>query len=78
MPFDYEFERDFPEEMPQVLLQHHMYIEMMAMRAEAAYMSERAALAPPLNPATSAVAGAEHGAGSMPGTMDADASAATA
>lgn len=30
--FDWEFERGYPDEMPQVLLQHYMYGEMVAMR----------------------------------------------
>jgi hypothetical protein len=34
--FDYSFEKDYPEEMPQKLLQEYMYADMVALQAEQA------------------------------------------
>jgi hypothetical protein len=33
-PFNFDFEKDYPDEMPQRLLQGHMYREMLAIREE--------------------------------------------
>ena len=33
-PFNFDFEKDYPDEMPQRLLQGHMYREMVAIREE--------------------------------------------
>lgn len=32
--FNFDFEKDYPDEMPQRLLQAHMYREMIAIREE--------------------------------------------
>lgn len=82
-PFDWAFERDYPDEMPQTLLQRHMFNEMLAFRADQRPLYRLGApgaapFAAGMGTAADVpVAGA--GAGVMPASgMDADASATTA
>jgi hypothetical protein len=44
-PFDFTFEAGYPEEMPQPLLQHHMFAELQTLRARAATAATAAAAA---------------------------------
>jgi len=62
--FDWTFEKDYPDEMPQPLLQHHMYHEMLALRADQGLLE---ATAPPtiMMPAPSRP-GTGGGAGATP------------
>lgn len=88
-PFDWAFERDYPDEMPQALLQRHMFNEMLSFRAglpPLAHMgSPLVASFAGMGSATDVPVAAATGASVMPGAatgtggtgMDADAAAAT-
>lgn len=69
--FDWSFERDYPDEMPQPLLQHHMYREMLAMRAEQGLLDATApatiVMPAASRPADAAAMAFAAGAGAAPG-----------
>ncbi len=58
--FDFSFENGYPQEMPQVLLQRHMFAEMQLLRARMAGLvaGSAAPVAPASTPTTSGPVGA--------------------
>ncbi len=77
-PFDWAFERDFPDEMPQAVLQHHIFAEIQALRASTSHLVAQQAAAATAAAAAEAAQAADAAAAAAAAAQAAQAQVAAA